>query len=450
MNKRIILRLCHGFVLLNLCVLYPAAASTPPVAYLQANLKQTDKIWPGQRLRYNITLFTRGTFTGVPHFELPVDSGILMINDDSHPLLGNTEVDHISYLSKQYTITVLPLRAGVMRLPVFKVSFAYRDDQQKTATIRLSTLPQTFRVWPVPGADPALALVTSTHFTVTDRWQLQTEAIKAGDARTRSITLTAEDVPGMLLPAIELSGMKGVSIYPATPQLNTHTRRGTYIGKRQQQYSYVFEKPGHYSLPGITIQWWNPQTRELTKQRIKGGVFTVAANPLWQAKKLLSGTTGMVMQMQQHWKVISIAGLLLLVILPWFIFWLRKRSKTASHTDEKHMFKHFQQACLSNNPLLAVKTLTDWLTVSGLGGKNATLVSFSKHSADPELSRQITQLEKHLYCRNKTGQRHTWHGETLYRSVAEVRRHYRRKKRSTLFSSSGKQLPALNPSIVHH
>ena len=159
-------------LLLLLALIAPVAAVSQgvPAARLETRLERPAKIWVGQRLALDITLYTSGTFSGVPRFDLPKDSGMLIMGDDSRPVLGSREIGGVSYLSAQYTVNLFPLRAGNLEVPAFKVEFAYRDDNRREMPVTLTTTPQRFSVLAVPGADPGLPLVISTNLEVTDRW----------------------------------------------------------------------------------------------------------------------------------------------------------------------------------------------------------------------------------------------------------------------------------------
>ncbi len=269
-------------LLFSLIAQVPVVSAGAPAAGLETRLERPAKIWVGQRLDLNITLYTSGTFSGVPRFDLPKESGMLIMGDHDRPLLGSRESYGVSKLSAQYTVTLFPLQAGNLEVPAFKVEFAYRGENRREVPVTLCTTPQRFSVLAVPGADSGLPLVTCIDLKVTDRWNPRPGKAKVGDAFTRTVTMIAEGLPGMALPPLQPASLDGLAVYPTPPLVSTDTERGSFTGKRQESYSYVFEKPGRYSLPAIQLQWWNPQDEVLKIFVLKGVSFDVAPNPLLQ------------------------------------------------------------------------------------------------------------------------------------------------------------------------
>jgi len=422
-----------------------ACAQSPP-ARLETRLDHPARIWAGQRLDLQITLYTRGVFSGVPRFDLPEDSGMVLVREDSRPLLGSREIDGADYLSKQYSIAVFPLRPGALQLPAFDVEFAYRDENRNEVAVTLSTTAQRFEVQPVPGADPGLPLLTSTDLDVSDHWDRQPVEARVGEAFTRTLTLTAEGLPGMVLPPLHPVGAEGLAIYPEPPRVSTETGRGVFIGKRQERYSYVLEQPGHYTLPAMKLQWWNPRTETLTEVRIEGINFDVSPDPLLQSPAAIGATDQPDLFMGRYRAVLAatLTGGLIFGLL--IVLRRKRQSRVGGDLSETEAlaFRRFRQATAANDAAASLRTLMRWLDVTGLGGKNTMLGAFVQSTGDPALAAQINRLERHLFGRATEDASKRWSGKALNRAVARAR-NAQRKKRSGRHFDSGNSLCPLNP-----
>lgn len=412
----------------------PCAAAGQPVL-MQSELRQPEKIWVGQRLDLTVTLLTTGTFAGVPRFDLPKDAGLAIVADDAHPLLGTKTIDGVAYISKQYTLSLFPLRAGTLALPAFPVEFGYQGDGGQVVDTTLSTTAAQITVLAVPGTDPKLPLVTATDLSVDDRWTPPPGKAAVGDAFTRTITLRATGLPGMALPPLQMPTIDGLALYAEQPQVGTDTARGDFIGKRVETFSLICQQVGTYTLPELRIQWWNPIGATLREVNLRPVTFQVAANPGLGAKAA-AGAAGA----PSPWRW-AVGALLLGGAAAGLIRLLRKRRHRpapAHRETEKALFKQFQRAAAANTAEATMRTLTRWFDAAGRPNGCDSLWEFVATCGDPILRNQFSALEASLYGKEPA----IWSGKILSRQCAVARKKYRRHPRRIL---NRQTLGPLNP-----
>lgn len=383
---------------------------------LQSELRQPDKIWVGQRLSLNVTLFTTTSFAGVPRFDLPKDAGLAVLADEAHPLLGTKTIDGVSYISKQYAISVFPLRSGTLTLPAFPVEFGYQGDAGQESDAILSTSAAQITVLTVPGADAKLPLVTATELKVDDRWTPSPDKAAVGDAFTRTIALRATGVPGMALPPLKMQALDGLAVYAGQPQVGTDTARGDFIGKRVETFSLVCQKVGTYSLPEMRIQWWNPTDEQLQVVRLQSRTLQVTPNPVLDSTMPAGPANLRGARSFWLWAVIFGVGAAVFVVLL-----VRRRAHRYvldPTATEKKLFRQFKQAAASNDPAKTMQALMRWLDTAG-GRENCYSVSqFIKRYGSQELARQFSALEESLYSKEEK----RWSGSILYGQFSAARR----------------------------
>lgn len=414
----------------------PCLAAGQPVL-LRSELRQPEKIWVGQRLDLDVTLFTTSAFAGVPRFDLPKDAGLAILEDDSHPLLDTKTIDGVSYISKQYTLSLFPLRTGTLTIPAFPVEFGYQGDVGQTVDTTLSTAAARVTVLDVPGADPQLPLVTATDLNIDDRWDPSPDKVVVGDAFTRTITMRATGLPGMALPPLRLSSSDGVAVYARQPQVGTDTARGDFIGKRVETFSLVCQKVGTYTLPEMRIQWWNPTGEQLQMVRLQSRTFKVTPNPLLGSTAPAGAADTLGTHVPWPWAIMAvIVGTVLCVLF------VRRRSRRYlldQNKTEKELFKQFKRATASNDQTEIMQSFIRWLDTA-TGSSNACSVhDFVQNYGSQELERQLTALEASLY--GKTKQR--WSESVLYRQVSAARHKYCRRRFAS--SRNSDMLGSLNP-----
>jgi hypothetical protein len=385
---------------------------------LQSELRQPDKIWVGQRLAMNVTLFTTTSFAGVPRFDLPKDAGLAILADDAHPLLGTKTIDGVSYISKQYAISVFPLRFGTLTLPAFPVEFGYQGDAGQESDATLSTTAAQITVLAVPGADAQLPLVTATEFKVDDRWTPNPDKAAVGDAFTRTIALRATGVPGMALPPLKMQARDGLAVYAGQPQVATDTARGDFIGKRVETFSLVCQKAGTYTLPELRIQWWNPTDEQLQVVRLQSRTLQVSSNPVLDPTTPAGAAN--IFGTRSFWLWAGIFGVGAAVFV---VLLVRRRTHQyvlGSTKTEKKLFQQFKQAAVSNDPAKTMQSLIRWLDAAGGRNNSCSVLEFVKQYGTEELERQLAALESCLYGKEKE----SWSGGVIYKQVSAARGKY--------------------------
>jgi hypothetical protein len=331
-----------------------ADSSTPlQAAFIKAELAPAAKIWPGQRRIFAVTLYTTTSFSGSSRFTLPMVDGLLIMEDEGRPLLNSLELEGTSYVSKRYELSLFPLRSGKYSIPSFWVEFMVKDPAGKTVTKKFTTWPQEFSVLKIPGSVSGQPIIIASDLKVDEKWQPPPGPAKVGDAFSRTITITANDQPGMAIPPLEMAKVKGLAIYNDQSQVNDKMDRGNFIGIRTQKHSYVCEKTGTLLIPKITIQFWNPASETLKKFTLKEVQLQVAANPLLAhsdqgggASRSASRLSGGILRLM----IISLACVLALFLLyhsrkRWQknskLLKIRAQFRTFQHILRKHTLPNF-------------------------------------------------------------------------------------------------------------
>lgn len=431
-------------VLVFLLLFTPAGisfAKSPP-AFVKEKLVRIEKIWPGQRLTFYITLYTTTSFSGSTRFELPKLSGMLIMENEDRPLIGSEKIDGLSYIFKRHEIVLFPLRSGSLTIPAFTVEFSFRGAAGDVIDRSFVTQQLQFKVLEIPGANPREPVITTTNFQIDDLWNPKPGKARVGDALTRTITISADDLPGMAFPPLNLENVPGLGFYSKPPQVEDRRQRGEFSGRRTEIITYICEQKGTFAVPGLTLQWWNPKTETLEKVSLKTVEFEVAASPL--LKKDTPGGAAHLSAGSFPWKW---AALVLLFLALAGVGFRRYRSKkslpgsNSSGNSEKEFFAEFQKAASSNDAAATMQALLNWLDhseLTELTGASGTLAHFSSLVDDPELKKQIEALETCLYAAKVKTQ---WSGNRLSAAVQRVRKNLICHQSHP----EPRRLPALNP-----
>ncbi len=399
------------------------ALAGPRSAFVKEELVLAKKIWPGQRLTLYVKLYTTTSFSGSTRFELPKVSGILIMENEDRPLIGTEKIDALPYIFKRHEIVLFPLRPGNLTLPAFNVEFGFRGENGKKMKQNFTTQPLEFSALAIPGATPQKPVITSSNLQVKDRWVPEPGKAKVGDALTRTITMTADDLPGMAFPPLGLKKIDGLGFYSKPAQVNDQRQRGQFTGSRTETITYICEQEGTFKIPGISIQWWNPKTETLKEVPLKAVEITVSANLLLEKESPSGATrTG---STDFPWR-----GAALILLFSAFtgalllLFRAKKQSRKANPANpEKELFTKFQKAAASHDAPATMQALLGWLDQSKFAGSPGSLERFSVLTDDPELKKELELLETSLYA-IKPGRQ--WSGEQLFSAVQRARKNLMR------------------------
>jgi hypothetical protein len=393
---------------------------------MRSSLVKPGPVWVGQRVTLKVELLTTTFFAGAPVFQLPTIPQALLMQIEDHPVLSTEQVDDTTYNVQQHELALFMLRPGVYSVPPFTVRFASAprygeppvEHQLTTQAIQVEArLP--------PGAEHLPSLISTRELRVTQTWQPQPEQAHVGDAFTRTITLMAPDVPGMIFPPLPLAQVEGLAVYPKPPVVQDQVERGTFIGQRIQTVTYVCERPGPVTLPALIIPWWDVEEQQLQQVTLPTLTLQIVAPrrgwPWWTIGAGLVLALGAGLCWRQRHTVLAAWG----------------RWQARRQASEAGYFAHLHQACRTGDAVAAYNALLHWLDCLHRGPGSATLVDdlLTRHPNE-DLRRHVEALENAVLRRDTS-----WNGTALAEALHRVR--WERRQREAPMENA--RLPTLNP-----
>ncbi|MDK9764569.1 BatD family protein [Vibrio sp. D420a] len=159
------------------------------------------------------------------------------------------------------------------------------NNSNKTRLFQLDTPVQTLPVevlsipgdaqgdW-LPTADLSVNQVWSINDTRLTRSPEQLD-LEAGDALTRTITVSAKGIKAHQLPSVNVQYPSSVRVYEEKPQFGK-----TDAGDNLVVYKQVLipKSAGTIELPGLEQAWFNTETKQKATSQIKGLTLNVTGN----------------------------------------------------------------------------------------------------------------------------------------------------------------------------
>jgi hypothetical protein len=422
-------------------VVYGAAqAHAAEPALLRASVAKPGPVLVGEHVTIIVELLTATTFASAPAFEFPTIPGALLMKPEERPVLGTEEVDGETYTVQRHELALFVMRPSVAQIPPFTVRFESAPRfGEKPIAYRLTTPALQVEARMPPGAENLPGLIAAHELRVDQAWHPQPQKARVGDAFTRTMTLTAPDVPGMVFPPLPLTRVDGLAVYAKPPVVQDQVERGDLTGKRIETVTYLCERPGQFTLPALVIPWWDLKNQQLTQVTLPAVTLEVEPGPVQSN----DATAPAAVAPGRQWLWWTL-GIVLLLVAAMAVLWYKQRALLAAwerrhmqrQVSEAGLFAQLLDACRASDARAAYNGLLRWLDARHRGPDAATIEAFLTCHPNTDLRRQVEMLQESVL-----GREARWDGVALADGLRQARRHDLRRSRHT----EEARLPDLNP-----
>lgn len=226
------------------------------------------------QLLYRVRLLTRVGFVQASLSD-PDPSGVEVVlqklGDDRD---YETRRDGLRYRVIERLYAIFPQQSGQLIIPPLRFdaqvsagrggnypfNARVRQLRKRSERISLEVLPalQTDgRPW-LPATDLQLE----------DDWQQRPPQLTVGEPATRTLTLRAAGLPSAQLPLLQLDVPEGFKSYPDQPNREDQVGTDGISGALQQKLALVPTRPGRFTLPEISVDWWDVQAERWRQARL--------------------------------------------------------------------------------------------------------------------------------------------------------------------------------------
>ncbi|MED7666308.1 protein BatD [Pseudomonas moraviensis subsp. stanleyae] len=309
-------------VLLAICLLATPTFAGPPILKVQTHLNPSEGAMVGGLVELQLDVLTDTWFTSAAALpELKIDGALVMPPNGQAQHLNQT-IDGQSFTGLRYSYLITPNVARRFDIPALTVR---ATPGQATKAISAQSQPLGFSAAQPPGFVPGEAPLVASGLRLNQTVIKSATALKVGDSVTRELTLQADGALAMALPIPTFSDIAGLSRYAKTPRVTAlDDGRGSILGgQRVDSASYRIDSAGTYTLPAISVKWWDSSARQIRTAEAPSVSFEAAAN---SAYKPVFSVTEDLKQLQQNHLHFSSRWLLWLALsvgLAASVYWLR-------------------------------------------------------------------------------------------------------------------------------
>ncbi len=290
-------------------------------------------------------------------------------------------------------------------------------------------------VRPVPDSFPGQNWLPAKLLLLNETWSKEPPVFQAGEPITRTLTLNAKGQVASQLPVLDEWQVPGFKLYPDQPVMNDEKKADGTTAIRQEKTAIIPEQAGKYTLPGITIPWWNTEKDRLEYAELPAREVNVLAaagasaiqDPVAIAPRLdplqveepaamdpaLSPATAGVEGF--FWRGLS-AGLALLWVLTLFLWWKQTGKSSPREEVNERVLKSrtviadLKTACAGNDPAATKQALLAWAKLCWGHNAPASLGAIAGH-CPAALADEIAKLNNSLYSKDGGD----WQGAALWK-----------------------------------
>ncbi|MBU2892069.1 BatD family protein [Colwellia sp. D2M02] len=429
------------------------------------------------------------TLTLKLHFAVELKSGNL--SEPSFPgaaieKIGQDQQTSTIINGKRYrvieqTYAITPQESGEFTIdaPVFSgdIMVASRGRSSflsfaETKPVSVVGEPQSIKVLPIPlSYPPNTPWLPTEILTLHQEWPANEGEFTVGEPITRTITLTAAGLSKAQLPEIVMEHSKGFKVYPDQAQLHTNMTTDRLVSQKVQNFAIVPSQAGTFTLPELTVTWFNTVTNKTEQATLPAKEITVVAGENTLANNLannqnsaqtnqqnnglntiqssqsaqnnVQGSATTVVATSDNTMQWLFLGLWLLTLILWLVhvIYLKrqysaapKRQVTNKPTSltTGNAYQQLVNACKKNDATTALSLIIPWLnqliesdiiTSKDSNNENKLVTNIAEVPTlinEQAFATALNDLQQHLYGKSATNGAPSWHGIALLAVITQI------------------------------
>ena len=224
-----------------------------------------------------------------------VETTVKIVPDD---LSYNTTQGGHTYQVIERHYILFPQHAGTLQLPPIRLdgtlpisgangnsAFPPGSDPfdllgQQGQRIRLHSKTMSVKVIDPATHNPDEPWLPAQKLSISDDWQQQPPTLTVGEAATRTITTSVSALSANTLPELTITAPEGFKTYPDKTVRNDHISSDGIRGEMVQKVAMVPTQAGTFTLPEISMRWWDKTDQHWKTAKVKAVTIKVVPTEL--------------------------------------------------------------------------------------------------------------------------------------------------------------------------
>ncbi|MDT8453353.1 MAG: BatD family protein [Gammaproteobacteria bacterium] len=427
----------------------PATAKKPSAGndqdvFVQVEIDES-RAWVQSQIIYNVRLFSRISMSQLGSSEPETSDPDAIIKQLGEAGSYEAFRDGVRYAVYEIRYAVFPQHSGMLE---FKpMVFEGRINRGRSRSVfdqfmssgelkRVRSDSLSIEVQARPSNIHSGEWLPAKNIDLTEEWSEDVTRLKNGEPVTRTITITAQGNMAESLPDLAEDEIKGLKQYPDKAAINNQVTDQGVTSSKQIKIALIPTRAGDFTLPAISLAWWNTATGEQEVARLPERLIrvqgeaasatpTVATNSAAQTVADSNEPVSLTLSSSQiaqagYWPWLS--GTLALGWLLTLIVLLRKnpapviaKTKRAG-PSLRALAIEVQKQADSNRAGETKDALLAWARVCWPGHAISSLADINER-VSTELAGEIDVLNASLY----SPQHSSWQGEKLLKAFKAFR-----------------------------
>lgn len=413
------------------------ALSNNDELFLEVEVSNTSPYIQSQVI-YTVRLYQRVNFSQASISDVILEKAV--IENLGEPTKYNTQIAGVNYLVTELKYALFPQQSGAatiepLVLTAQVIISASRGffDTPNTQTRRIKSKPIHLDVQASPSNFTGNHWLAAEQLALTQTWSNKDLQVEVGEPITRTLSLQAKGVTSSQLPNIVTNKLDlQLKVYPDQATLNDQKNPEGIIGKREQKVAIIPSKAGKFTLPAITVPWFNTRTNQVEMAQLPEVELVAIASQVSNAAPSNAAVSPTIIETNQSqvrptspehtatssnrfWMWLAIGLAIAWLITLAFLFKLRF-AKTPTEVKVNHnpsspkvCIKELKKACEENNPHAAQRALIKW----GEASFQTTSLTALTEYCDATLQAELGKLNQALYAKQKS----SWNGALLIEAI---------------------------------
>ena len=261
-------------------------------------------------------------------------------------------------------------------------------------------------VKPVPENFPGDVWLPAVSLELRQSWSKPPESMEVGDSTTRTLTLAAEGLLSSQLPSMtsmsDNSQSAGIRVYPDQESSDQIERTDGFLGQRTHSEALVATGGGSWTLPEVSVPWWNTETDTLQVATLPSTTISVGTPVIETPSALDMTQVAAKPSSPPYWlTALAASGWLLATVLSWIVWRSRQRVNTEPSNPQpedrlRPLLTALKASTAQRDAALTRDLLMRWATVHF--GETVRTFQQLRSLCSDALAQETYILERTLYA----------------------------------------------------
>ncbi len=323
----------------------------------------------------------------------------------------NRNINGRDYAVVELVYALYPQESGKLTIPslTWEATIGSRSNSlfdlySRSSMRRLRSDAETINILPKPDSFSGNSWLPAKNLSITETWSDGFPEFVQGEPITRNIIVTADGLTASQLPEMPVDYPDNINQYPEPTKADEQKSNHGIVTQATQAQALLVTQPGTYTLPEVSLTWWDTDKNEQAVVRLPARQITVkaAAGANTNAPPIITkptippvidlaapATAGNQNSGSSNWPLLLISNLVTAVVVVILtLLWLKMTGKAATQP-------HWQEAA-EEPPLKSVqKQLRKYCHQQQTQQVHATLLLLSR-TLDPKLPATLANVSRQL------------------------------------------------------